>query len=163
MQATLEIADAVKAAIDGEDLRAYLAEAIESINDPAYTVQRCYVPSFVLRDMDCTKVLVAAAKEERERISRSQIRHDHTIHVAVSRRFTASDGTGTGPEQAYLDALVTMAGMIGEWFESALRLPGRESAACLHAFQQDPLYDPKMFYDQHQLLSLVVLKFREAP
>lgn len=162
MQDTLAIAEAVVAAVNGDDCRAFLAAALGDGNVPKFKAQRCYVPKFELAVMDKLAVLVAAAEDDRARFDLQRIKHEHKIHVAVAQRFSKTDGTGLSPvDQKQFDALVSLAAVFGEWFESEVELPGRESAQLVAAYQHKPLYDPEMLYKNHQLLSLVTLTFRE--
>jgi hypothetical protein len=158
-QATIDIADAVTAAINADACRTYLAGKLASV--PTFTALRAYVPTFALKDTGTLRVLVIPTQDTSEMVSRSQDRDEHQIQIAVAKRFQ-TDGTADADNatRQEMDAIVTLAGAIGDYFRSVVRVPERTTATYAgkaHA----PLYDAKHLFEHHQITSLVTLTFRE--
>ena len=140
MATVVDIADAIVAALNGH-----------TFSQP-FTAQRCYVPTFDLKEMKDLHVTVVPRGLEMSTASRSLLQDDVQIDVAVQKKLPAD----TSGDNAAIDALMGLVQEIADFIRST----GRFGDAVWVKTENKPIYSPEHLEQLRQFTSVLTLTLR---
>lgn len=143
MSTVIDIADAVVAALNEAGGHAF---------SQPFTAQRCYVPTFDLKEMKDLHVTVVPRSLEMVTAGRSLLQNDVQIDLAVQKKLP-TDTTG---DSAAIDALMGLVQEIAEFIRST----GRFGEAVWMKTENKPIYSPEHLEQLRQFTSVLTVTYR---
>ncbi len=145
----IELADAVVATLS----QAQTAGTIDGLDQ--YAIVRGYAPRQSLADIEGQAAIDVVPKSRTSELSsRAHARRTFDVDVLIRRRVESPAGV---VDQLTADVFLALAADVADLFEGNT-LPAVPMATCV-GFEHRPIFDPVHLNEQHQLTTLIRLRF----